>query len=73
MKVRMLRGILPSDRLLDTFGLREYRDIKDAVLTGDAALLLRCLDTNQVAFVQAGTYLLIEKLLLSCYRRLFRK
>lgn len=23
--------------------------------------------------VQAGTYLLLEKLLLSCYRRLFRK
>ena len=23
--------------------------------------------------IQAGTYLLLEKLLLSCYRRLFRK
>ena len=69
----MLRGILPSDQLLETFHLQEYRDIKEAVLTGDAALLLRCLEANQVAFVQAGTYLLLEKLLLSCYRRLFRK
>uniref|UniRef100_A0A7R9VIM2 PCI domain-containing protein n=1 Tax=Chlamydomonas euryale TaxID=1486919 RepID=A0A7R9VIM2_9CHLO len=71
--VRMLRGELPSDELLTTYQLREYRDIKDAVHSGDVALLLRCLDVNQQAFVQAGTYLLLEKLLLAVYRRLFRK
>ena len=118
----MLRGILPSDQLLETYGLSEYHDIKEAVQvwgkysswyplevrcvkvshplcmhfelilpafrsclydhpfrclpalqSGDVALLLRCLETNQVSFVQAGTYLLLEKLLLSCYRRLFKK
>ncbi len=69
----MLRGVLPSDELLETFQMREYRDVKEAVMTGDVALLLRCLEANQVAFVQAGTYLLLEKLLLSAYRRLFRK
>ena len=69
----MLRGILPSDRLLETYHLQEYKDIKEAVMNGDVSLLLRSLDENQVTFVQAGTYLLLEKLLLSAYRRLFRK
>eukprot|EP00955_Chlamydomonas_euryale_P067774 359936-Chlamydomonas_euryale.AAC.15 len=50
----MLRGELPSDELLTTYQLREYRDIKDAVHSGDVALLLRCLDVNQQAFVQVG-------------------
>lgn len=71
--VRMLRGILPSDELLETYHLQEYKDIKDALVDGDVALLLRSLEENQVSFVQAGTYLLLEKLLLSTYRRLFRK
>ncbi|KAG1670374.1 hypothetical protein FOA52_000134 [Chlamydomonas sp. UWO 241] len=71
--VRMLRGVLPSDALLESYQMREYRDIKDAVQSGDVALLLKCLEVNQVAFVQAGTYLLLEKLLLAAYRRLFRK
>lgn len=69
----MLRGVLPSDALLDAYQLREYRDIKAAVASGDVAALQRCLDDNQVAFVQAGTYLLLEKLLLATYRRLVRK
>lgn len=69
----MLRGILPSDTLLETYHLQEYKDIKVAVMTGDVALLLRSLEENQVSFVQAGTYLLLEKLLLSTYRRLFRQ
>jgi hypothetical protein len=69
----MLRGVLPGDQLLDSCQLREYRDVKIAVMTGDVALLLRCLEVNQIAFVQAGTYLLLEKLLLATYRRLFRK
>jgi hypothetical protein len=73
VQVRMLRGTLPSDNLLEKFQLQEYRNIKDAVQSGDVSLLLRSLEENQVAFVQAGTYLLLEKLLLSTYRRLFRK
>ena len=50
----MLRGVLPSDQLLQESGLSEYLDVKQAVQSGDVALLLRCLEVNQVAFVQAS-------------------
>lgn len=53
----MLRGVLPSDELLQESGLSEYRDVKQAVQSGDVALLLRCLEVNQVAFVQASVFL----------------
>ncbi|MEW5307163.1 MAG: hypothetical protein WDW38_002230 [Sanguina aurantia] len=70
--VKMLLGILPSDALLMSHGLTEYVDIKNAMKTGDVALLLRCLAANQTKLIQAGTFLLLEKLQLAVMRRLFR-
>lgn len=116
----MLLGILPSDQLLAQYQLTEYADVATAMRLGDVGLLMRCLDANQLAFVQAcvvadfvsalvaldhfplvasrksnntppalhisqghrflctsllqaGTYLLLEKLQLATYRRLIKK
>mmetsp|Transcript_21406 Transcript_21406/g.46870 ORF Transcript_21406/g.46870 Transcript_21406/m.46870 type:complete len:411 (-) Transcript_21406:585-1817(-) len=71
--IKMLLGVLPSDSLLQQYQLQEYRDIKEAVRSGDVALLMRVLEANKAAYVQAGTYLLLEKLQLATYRRLFKK
>jgi hypothetical protein len=48
----MLLGILPSDQLLSQYRLTEYADIATAMRTGDVGLLMRCMDSNQLAFVQ---------------------
>ena len=48
----MLLGILPSDQLLAQYQLIEYADIAAAMRMGDVGLLMRCLDANQLAFVQ---------------------
>eukprot|EP00798_Chlamydomonas_sp_ICE-L_P003457 gene3457-13517_t len=71
--VKMLLGHLPSDQLLSQYGLQEYKEIKDAVKDGDVGLLMRALNENQALFIQDGTYLLLEKLILAAYRRLFKK
>ncbi len=47
--------------------------LAQAVRAGDVAGLLQALDTHQLLLVQAGTYLLLEKLQLAAYRRLFKK
>ncbi|KXZ43575.1 hypothetical protein GPECTOR_86g368 [Gonium pectorale] len=71
--VKMLLGVLPSEALLQRYGLTEYEPVRRAVATGDLALLLSTLEANQVRFIQAGTYLLLERLQLLVLRTLFRK
>uniref|UniRef100_A0A7S0WIJ5 PCI domain-containing protein n=1 Tax=Chlamydomonas leiostraca TaxID=1034604 RepID=A0A7S0WIJ5_9CHLO len=71
--IKMLLGVLPSDDLLQKYKLTEYMDVAKAVRTGDVGLLMRTLDANQAVLVQAGTYLLLEKMQLAAYRRLFKK
>lgn len=71
--VKMLLGVLPSEALLSRYGLSEYTPIRAAVAQGDLAGLLAALEANQVRFIQAGTYLLLEKLQLVVVRRLLRK
>ena len=40
---------------------------------GSVEALDKCLQEHQIRFIQAGTYLLLEKLKNSVYRRLFRR
>jgi nuclear mRNA export protein PCID2/THP1 len=72
--VRLLRGVLPSSALLDTYGLRgEYGAIVDAVRTGSVAGLDAALQEKQWAFIAAGTYLLLDKLRAAVARRLIKR
>ncbi|GIL81754.1 hypothetical protein Vretimale_1374 [Volvox reticuliferus] len=71
--VKMLLGILPSEGLLRQYGLLEYEPIRRAVKEGNLGLLLSSLESNQVRFIQSGTFLLLERLQLVVVRRLFRK
>jgi hypothetical protein len=43
---KMLLGELPSDRLLDTYHLQEYRDLKRALQAGDVGLLNKALQVR---------------------------
>ncbi|KAJ9505915.1 hypothetical protein QJQ45_002784 [Haematococcus lacustris] len=71
--IRLLLGQLPSPQLLQQYRLPEFMGICEAMRSGNVGLLLRTLDAHQATLVQAGTYLLLEKLQLAVYRRLFKK
>jgi hypothetical protein len=65
----LLLGYLPADELLQGRSLEVYRLIKAALEAGDVGLLERTLTEARLQFIQEGTYLLMEKLMLLCYRR----
>ncbi|KAK9812673.1 hypothetical protein WJX72_001644 [[Myrmecia] bisecta] len=71
--VKMLLGVLPSDALLQRFGLTQYVDFVAALRTGSVKQLNDALATNQSQLIQVGTYLLLEKLKMAVYRRLFKR
>ncbi|KAK9902673.1 hypothetical protein WJX75_002119 [Coccomyxa subellipsoidea] len=71
--VKMLLGELPEQAMLDKFSLHDYSPIVKAMKEGSVEDLDRCLQEHQIRFIQAGTYLLLEKLKNSVYRRLFRR
>ena len=72
--VRLLRGALPSPRLLDACGLADaYGPLVAAVRAGDVGGLDALLASRQWDHVRAGTYLLLEKLRPAAARRLLKK
>jgi len=71
--VKLILGVLPSARLLQTYDLREFVDVVEAVRRGDVRLLNAALDANESTFIKQGTYLILEKLRMSVYRTLFKK
>jgi hypothetical protein len=71
--VKMLLGQLPADELLDQYQLQLYLPVKEALYTGNVGLLQRTLDEHRLRMVQQGTFLIVEKLLWACYRRLIKR
>jgi len=71
--VKLILGILPSKKLLETYGLTEFRDVVEAMRRGDARLLDDALDAGEAEFIRQGTYLILEKLRMSVYRTLFKR
>ena len=71
--VKMLLGQLPADELLQQYQLQLYLPIKEALYTGNVGLLQRSLDEHRLRMVQQGTFLIVEKLLWACYRRLIKR
>ncbi|XP_024399951.1 enhanced ethylene response protein 5 [Physcomitrium patens] len=71
--VKLSLGVMPSKLLLERYGLLEYKEVIQALRTGDIRLLRQALQTNEDQFLRSGVYLVLEKLELQCYRRLMRK
>jgi len=71
--VKLILGVLPSERLLQTYELREFVDVVEAARRGDVRLLNAALHANESTFIKQGTYLILEKLRMSVYRTLFKK
>ena len=71
--VKLLRGRLPSVKLLEKYNLVEYIPLVIAIRRGDLRTFHKTLEENQDEFIRRGTYLLLEKCKTVCYRNLFKR
>ncbi|KAH9762915.1 Enhanced ethylene response protein 5 [Citrus sinensis] len=84
--VKLSIGILPKDWLLEKYNLVEYSNIVQALRRGDLRLLRHALEEHEdhcnqnneffppfKRFLRSGVYLVLEKLELQVYQRLFKK
>ncbi|KAK9798910.1 hypothetical protein WJX73_008301 [Symbiochloris irregularis] len=71
--VHMVYMRLPTQQMLSSHNLSIYADIAEAMRTGNVQQLNDALSQHQWTFIQMGTYLVLEKLRMAVYRRLFRR
>ena len=71
--VKLLRGRLPSVKLLQKYNLVEYIPFVMAIRRGDLRTFHNTLQENQDEFIRRGTYLLLEKCKTVCHRNLFKR
>jgi nuclear mRNA export protein PCID2/THP1 len=74
LPVELLLGKLPSPALMHMYteSLGQYAPLVAAIKTGDVAAFNKVMEEQQYRFIAEGTYLLLEKLRQTCYRRLFK-
>jgi len=71
--VKMLRGRLPSLKLLSKYNLQEFAPLVKGVCNGDIRMFNSALSSRRDLFIQRGTYLLLERCKTVCYRNLLRR
>ncbi|XP_045604612.1 PCI domain-containing protein 2 [Procambarus clarkii] len=71
--VKMLRGYLPKESVLERFNLPEFREVVISVRQGNVRLLSETLVKHESFFIGAGIYLILEKLKILAFRNLFKK
>ena len=71
--VKLLRGRLPTDTLLDKYNLQEFKTLVHGLRTGNLKMFNDALEKYQSRFIFVGTYLLLEKCKAICYRNLFKR
>ena len=70
---QMSKGVFPQKRLLMLAGLYQYAGICRAISSGNIKLFNNELAENMEHFISSGTFMLVEKLKLACYRSLVKK
>lgn len=71
--IKMLLGRMPSRQLLEKYDLRQFDDIKKAVISGRIGDLDQAIERHSDFFWRYGIYLIIERLRPIALRNLFRK
>ncbi|XP_071556586.1 PCI domain-containing protein 2 [Temnothorax nylanderi] len=71
--VKMLLGYMPKQSLLEKYNLMEFWELKESVRKGDLRSLEGVMAKHETFFIDAGIYLIVEKLKLIAYRNLFKK
>ncbi|XP_014231313.1 PCI domain-containing protein 2 [Trichogramma pretiosum] len=73
LPVKMLLGYMPKYSLLRKYNLMEFKDLVEAVKKGDIRSLEETMSKLESFLINAGIYLIVEKLKLIAYRNLFKK
>lgn len=71
--VKMLLGYMPKQSLLEKYNLMEFWELMESVKKGDLRSLEGVMAKHEIFFIDAGIYLIVEKLKLIAYRNLFKK
>lgn len=71
--IKMLLGRMPSQQLLEKYDLRQFEDIKKALITGRVGDLDAAIQTHSGFLWRYGIYLIIERLQPIALRNLFKK
>ncbi|XP_012215541.1 PCI domain-containing protein 2 [Linepithema humile] len=71
--VKMLLGYMPKQSLLKKYNLMEFWELIESVRKGDLRSLEGVMTKHETFFIDAGIYLIVEKLKLIAYRNLFKK
>lgn len=71
--VKMLLGYMPKRNLLEKYNLMEFWELTESVRKGDLRSLESVMAKHETFFIDAGIYLIVEKLKLIAYRNLFKK
>jgi len=73
LPVKLLRGRLPTMHLLEKYSLSPFVPLVSSIRTGDLKTFHVALNQYQDLFIRQGTYLLLEKCKILCYRNLFKR
>ncbi|KAL0832953.1 hypothetical protein ABMA28_001088 [Loxostege sticticalis] len=71
--VKMLLGYMPTKRVVCKYDLALFWDLACAVKNGNLRGIDQVMEEHESFFIQAGIYLIVEKLKISAYRNLFRR
>mmetsp|Transcript_5687 Transcript_5687/g.7999 ORF Transcript_5687/g.7999 Transcript_5687/m.7999 type:complete len:400 (-) Transcript_5687:63-1262(-) len=71
--IKLLRGRLPTIKLLEKYELVEFIPFVKSLRQGDLRTFSETLLANQDKFIRNGTYLLLEKCKTVCHRNLFKR
>ncbi|KAJ8683472.1 hypothetical protein QAD02_019264 [Eretmocerus hayati] len=71
--VKMLLGYMPQQGVLKKYDLLQFWDLVEAIKKGNIHRLEQVMDEQEAFLINAGIYLIVEKLKLIAYRNLFKK
>lgn len=66
-------GSVPKDRFIKDCGLDFFVNLSTAIKQGDVATYNKVMDENLITLARSGTFLLMEKCKLICYRNLAKR
>jgi len=73
LPVKVFFGRLPTCSLLEKYKMHEFWPLVEGIRTGNLQKFNDGLVTSQELFIKRGTFLLLEKCKMICYRTLFKR
>ncbi|XP_052867079.1 PCI domain-containing protein 2 homolog [Anopheles cruzii] len=71
--VKMLLGYMPRKEVLERYNVLQFHDLAAAVREGNVKRFDEAIRRHEMFFINAGIYLIVEKMKILTYRNLFRK